>query len=396
MLFFSSDSKVGSVRLVLPAMAAMLLLMASPLRAQVVATYTFNDGTADGWTSFNGASTPTASNAATYGGSAYSLLTTTGSGGAGGPSISASGVLEAGAQYTITGWVQLTSGESASNANFTIKRTDSACSGGTCYDTIGAYETGVTAGAWTQIGGSYTVSGTETGLTLYAQLVGATTATSFYLADVVITETAPPPGGTPVATYNWSDGGLDGWTPFGSATLTNAMPSPVDPMGDAHALLTTGRTATYEGPSLNLLGVSGVVAGATYEVTAYVMLQSADASGPTVTMSTKTANCATSGAYANLATSGPLSNTAWTKVSGTFSFSDLPGAPSSLVLYFQSSSATDSFYISDVAIGQLAPAPPAAERAGQFGDHHNICGWDGGWMDVAGGQHADGGTDADA
>jgi endo-1,4-beta-xylanase len=363
MLFFSSDSKVGSVRLVLPAMAAMLLLMASPLRAQVVATYTFNDGTADGWTSFNGASTPTASNAATYGGSAYSLLTTTGSGGAGGPSISASGVLEAGAQYTITGWVQLTSGESASNANFTVKRTDSACSGGTCYDTIGAYETGVTAGTWTQIGGSYTVSGTETGLTLYAQLVGATTATSFYLADVVITETAPPPGGTPVATYNWSDGGLDGWTPFGSATLTNAMPSPVDPMGDAHALLTTGRTATYEGPSLNLLGVSDVVAGATYEVTAYVMLQSADASGPTVTMSTKTANCATSGAYANLATSGPLSNTAWTKVSGTFSFSDLPGAPSSLVLYFQSSSATDSFYISDVAIGQLAPAPlPPSEQ----------------------------------
>ena len=74
---------------------------------------------------------------------------------------------------------------------------------------------------WAQIGGSYTVSATETGLTLYAQLVGATTAQSFYLDDVVITETAPPPGGTPIATYTFADGGLDGWTPFGSATLTN-------------------------------------------------------------------------------------------------------------------------------------------------------------------------------
>ena len=103
--------------------------------------------------------------------------------------------------------------------------------------------------------------------------------------------------------------------------------------------------------------MSGIVAGATYEVTAYVMLQTADSTGPTVTMSTKTADCASSGVYANLATSSALSNTAWTKVQGTFSFSNLPGPPTSLTLYFQSSSATDSFYISDVAIGQLAPAP---------------------------------------
>ncbi len=75
--------------------------------AQIVATYSFEDATADGWTSFNGASTPVASNAAAYAGS-YSLLTTTGSSGAGGPSIAVSGVLLAGAQYTITGYVMLT------------------------------------------------------------------------------------------------------------------------------------------------------------------------------------------------------------------------------------------------------------------------------------------------
>jgi endo-1,4-beta-xylanase len=345
-------------RITLVGCAATLLMLAcaGTLKAQTVATYNFDDGTADGWGSFYGASSPVASNAAAYSGN-YSLLTSTSAGGTGGPSISLNSVLQAGAKYTITGWVQLTSGESATNANFTIQRSDPSCSGGTCYDTIGSYQTAVTASGWVQIGGSYSVSATETALLLYAQLIGPTNSQSFYLDDVVITETAPPPGGTPVASYTFADGGLDGWAPFGSATLTNTAPPVLDPNGDAHSLLTTNRTATYMGPSLNLLSVSNIVAGATYEVSAYVLLAAPDSSNPTVTMSTKTADCATAGAYGNIGTSTALSSTAWTKVQGTFSFSNLPGAPTSLVLYFQSSSATDSFYISDVVIGELAPPP---------------------------------------
>ena len=355
----STRNTPSSIRIALVSCFATiltLLLWAGPLNAQTVATYSFEDGTADGWTSFNGASTPVATTAAAYAGS-YSLLTTTNSSGAGGPSISMNTILQAGAKYTITGYVQLTSGESASNANFTIKRSDPSCSGGTCYDTIGSYEVAVSDSGWAQIGGSYTVSTTETALTLYAQLVGATTAQSFYLDDVVITETAPPPGGTPVAAYTFADGGLDGWTPFGSATLTNTAPPVLDPSGDTHSLLVTNRTAGYMGPSLNLLSVPNFVAGATYQVSAYVLLATADSSGPTATISTKTTDCATSGAYGNIATSSALSNTVWTKVQGTFTFSNLPGPPTGLTLYIQSSSATDSFYISDVVIGQLAPAP---------------------------------------
>ena len=100
------------------------------LRAQTVATYNFEDNTADGWGSFYGASTPVATNAAAYAGS-YSLLTTTASAGHGGPSISLNSVLLPGAQYTITGWVKLASGATSANANFTIARSDPSCSGGT-------------------------------------------------------------------------------------------------------------------------------------------------------------------------------------------------------------------------------------------------------------------------
>jgi endo-1,4-beta-xylanase len=349
------------------ALVAVTLCAPVPVSAQVVTTYTFADGTADGWASFNGASTPVASNAATYGGSPYSLLTTTSSSGAGGPSVSLNGVLQAGAQYTITGWVQLTGGESATNANFTIKRSDPSCSGGTCYDTVGSYQVPVSASGWVQIGGSYTVSATETGLVLYAQLVGPTSAQSFYLADVVITETAPPPGGTPVATYTFADGGLDGWQPFGPATLTNTAPPVLDPNGDPLSLLVSNRTAGYMGPSLNLLSVPNIVAGATYQVSAYVLLAAPDSSNPTVTLSTKTADCATSGSYANITTSGALSSTAWTKITGTFSFSDLPGPPTSLILYLQSSSPTDSFYVDHVVISEISPPPPTPSEQNNSG-----------------------------
>jgi endo-1,4-beta-xylanase len=350
--------KFGILRVVL----CGILFGACAAYAQVVATYDFEDGTAQGWVSFNGATAPVNTTSAAQSGT-HSLLTTTGSSGQGGPSINASSTLLPGATYTITGFVMLTPGETATNANFTIKRTDPTCSGGTCFDTIGPFQVPVNASGWAQIGGSYTVSLTETGLTLYAQLVGPSTATSFYLDNVVITETAPPPSGTPLATYTWADGGLDGWTPFGSPTLTNAAPPVLDPQGDSRALLVSNRTSGFMGPALNFLSLPGITAGATYQVVAYVMLTAADSTNPTATISTKTTNCAnTSGIFGNVATSAALSSTAWTKIQGNFSFSNTPGPPTSLTLYIQSNSATDSFYVGHVTISQVAAPPNPANQ----------------------------------
>lgn len=363
------------IAMVMRLVLVLALLGASHLSAQIVASYTFADGTADGWTSFNGASTPVASTSEAYSpsGSSYSLLTTTNSSGqSSGPSISLTSVLQPGAQYTITGYVMLTLGEAATTANFTIQRTDPSCSGGTCYDTIGVYQVPVTSSGWAQIGGTYTASATETALNLYAQLIGPASAQSFYLADVVITEIAPPPGGTPVAAYTFSDGGLDGWFPFGSATLTNVAPPILDPSGDTRALAVTDRTAGYMGPALNLLTVSGIVPGAIYQISAWVLLAAPDSSNPTATISAKIENCGqndahNNSAYNNIGTSGALSSTAWTQVTGTFTYSNIPGAPSTLTLYVQSSSATDSFYIAHVTIGQLVPPPVPVSQQNNSG-----------------------------
>ena len=174
---------------------AFALLTGYPARASVIATYDFEDGTVEGWASFNTPNTPVNSTAEASSGT-HSLLDTTGSSGAGGPGISLSSILSPGAAYTIAGEVRLTAGEIATSANFTIRRSDPLCSGGTCYDTVGNYQVPVSASGWSQIGGTYTVSSTETVLFLYAQLIGSTTAQSFYLDDVVIDQTsaaAPEP-----------------------------------------------------------------------------------------------------------------------------------------------------------------------------------------------------------
>jgi endo-1,4-beta-xylanase len=356
LLRLGKGSSTGVIARFVMLAAAVLIFGGGYLRAQVVASYDFENGTAQGWIPFYGSSTPAATNAASYTGS-YSLLTSTSATGTGGPSISLNNVLLPGAQYTITGWVKLASGATSANANFSVVRNDPSCSGGTCYDTIGGYQIAVTDTGWAQIGGSYTVSATETSVLLYSQLVGATSAIGIYLDDVVITETAPPPTGSMIATYTFN-GSTDGWFTFGSPTLTPTTSPLADPNSNTTSLLVTNRTATYMGPALNLLSVNNLVAGATYQVTAYVMLQSADASGPTVSLSTKTADCASSGSYGTIATSAVLTNTAWTKVQGTFTYSNLPGPPTTLDLYLSSSSATDSFYVSDVTIGELAPPPP--------------------------------------
>jgi endo-1,4-beta-xylanase len=175
----------------------------------------------------------------------------------------------------------LTSGEAASDANFTIQRQDPSCSGGTCYDTIGTYQVPVTATGWAQIGGTYTVSTTETSLLLYAQLDPGTTPTtpqSFYLDDVIITETVGPPNSgqqdNSGITTNFEDGGLDGWSQrSGASGLSNVAISD-GPQGDTNALYVQDRAAYWDGPQISVL--NKMYAGSQYSISVWVMSPTGD------------------------------------------------------------------------------------------------------------------------
>jgi endo-1,4-beta-xylanase len=362
------------------AAGAAFLLMASvlarPAAAQQVAQYNFEDGTADGWTSFYLASAPTYSTTATAApdpdGGTGSLLTTvnyTSSGGGGGPALQVNNLVP-GATYTITGYVMLTSGEAASDADFTVQRQDSGCSGGTCYDTIGSYQVPVTAAAWTKIGGTYTVSTTETSLLLYAQLSPGTTPTtpqSFYLDDVTITETAGPPNpgqqdNSGIAT-NFEDGGLDGWSQRSGASGLSNVAISNGPGGDTHALYVQSRAAYWDGPQISVLNKMYV--GSQYSISVWVMSPGGDTLNLSL-QTTLTSNGTAATSYTGIATvQAPAGQ--WVQVSvPRFTMSNnYDPAQGSAYIYVQSSgndtgtngtpSPTQPFYITDFQLTYLPP-----------------------------------------
>ena len=74
-----------------------------------------------------------------------------------------------------------------------------------------------------------------------------------------------------VVSNDFEDGTSQGWIPRGSAVLTNTTEAANT---GTHSLKTTGRTAGFNGPSLNLLGV--LSPGTPYQVTVAVRLASGE------------------------------------------------------------------------------------------------------------------------
>ncbi len=345
----------GSLRtavrnLILVPVTLLALLCGNPAGAQVAVQYDFEDGTAQGWGSFNNATAPANSTAAAFTGT-HSLLTTTNSSGAGGPGIVLTGLLP-GATYQITGQLRLTSGEPATTANFTVQRADPGCSGGTCYDTVGTYQVPLSDSAWAQIGGAYTVSTTATTLLLYAQLIGPTTAQSFYLDSVVVTELAGPPGGpqdNSGLASNFEDGGLDGWSSRAGAHVSN---STADAHGGTHSLLSTGRVAAYDGPQISVS--NKMYNGSQYAIKVWVKLAPDATQADTIRVSLQTTLAGTT-TFHTVVGNTPVPLGAWVELSIPVYSMAFAYDPGQAFLYVESNSGTQSFYIDDFQLTFLPP-----------------------------------------
>jgi len=329
----------------------LMFLIGRPATAQIAATYDFEDGTAQGWTSFNGASAPANSTTVAFSGT-HSLLTSTNSSGASsGPSIQLTGLVP-GATYQITGHVMLTTGETATNANFTVMRQDPGCSGGTCFDTVGNFQVPVTDSAWAQIGGAYTISTTATSLTLYAQLIGPTSTQSFYIDDVVINEIAGPPGGpqdnSGLAT-DFEDGGLDGWSSRAGATVAN---STADAHSGAHSLLVTNRTHAYDGPQINVS--NKMYNGSLYAISVWVKLDPTATAADTIRVSLQTTLAGTT-SFHTVVNNTPIPLNTWVLLSIPQYNMAFAYDPGQAFLYVESNSGTQSFYIDDFKLSFVPP-----------------------------------------
>src|ERR1041385_5637723 len=72
---------------------------------------------------------------------------------------------------------------------------------------------------------------------------------------------------TTIINSDFEDGTTQGWGVCGGGVVANSTDVA---HGGTHSLLITGRTAGFNGPSINVLG--SVTKGATYQVTAWVRL----------------------------------------------------------------------------------------------------------------------------
>lgn len=153
-----------------------------------------------------------------------------------------------------------------------------------------------------------------------------------------------------VVQSTWEDGSTQGWGPFGGVTLTN---STATAHAGSRSLLTTGRTATYMGPSLNLTGK--LVPGATYQVTAWARLPTGTPATQVKLSMQRTAGGTTS--YDSVAASAAtgVTDSGWTQITGLYAFAE--PAPTNLVLYIESASATAPYHVDDVTVTLVSGAP---------------------------------------
>lgn len=153
-----------------------------------------------------------------------------------------------------------------------------------------------------------------------------------------------------VVQATWEDGTTQGWTPFGNVTLASSAAAA---HSGSRSLLTTGRTATFNGPALNLTGQ--LAPNATYQITAWARLPAGTPATQVKLSMQRTAGGTTS--YESIASSAAtgVTDAGWTQITGLYAFAE--PAPTSLVLYVESSSATAPYYLDDASVA-LVSGPP--------------------------------------
>src|SRR5215470_5066329 len=245
----------------------ILLVSASFLAsAQAIVQNDFEDGTTQNWIPRGGTVSLTNTTEAAATGS-RSLKTTGRTAGFNGPSLNVLSLLSPGVVYQVTASVRLVSGETPTTLKITVQRTPTG--GSNAFDQV-TPSTNVTDSSWVTLTGQYSFAGSVSGLLLYVESASATA--SFYVDDFKITVVpaigcADPPDTSGIHT-NFETGTAQGWVPrIGRETVavTNA---------DAHfgtfSLLTTGRQATFDGPSINAAGK--LCNGSRYNISVWVKL----------------------------------------------------------------------------------------------------------------------------
>lgn len=149
--------------------------------------------------------------------------------------------------------------------------------------------------------------------------------------------------------YNFDDGTTQGWGARGAGSVAVTQDSA---LSAPSSLKHTGRTGTWNGPSLNVKSL--LQKGAVYEISADVKLPDKTAlPASTVKISLENTPVGGSTGWAQVTTAS-IANSDWTPLVGNYSFDkDM----SALTLYIESSVATESIQIDNVKIKMTTPPP---------------------------------------
>jgi glucosylceramidase len=152
-----------------------------------------------------------------------------------------------------------------------------------------------------------------------------------------------------VFSSDFEDGTTQGWFRRGTAVLAA---SDAQAHGGSYSLLTTGRTAGWHGPAVDLLGT--LVPRAVYEVEAYVRLQ--EGSPTTQLQMTVQFVPESTGQtrWQQVASEPAVTDQSWTELRGQYS---PPESGFELQLYIESPDPTVSYYVDDVTVTMIEPPP---------------------------------------
>jgi len=225
------------------------------------------------------------------------------------------------------------------------------------------------AGKAFTLAGKYTVGSNKSDTRLRVQSNDAGKAVPFYVGDIAITEdassaskgdsgkTTPPaskaPKFTTVSFEDQKSGGFVGRAGKEKLTVTKEANHT---KGGAYSLKVEGRTAAWNGPSLNV--EKYVDQDSEYKITAWVKL--IDPASSQLQLSTQVGN-GSGASYVNLAAKTINASDGWVEFTGTYRYSNTSSGY--LTIYVESASnATASFYVDDISFESTGAGAIAIQK----------------------------------
>jgi endo-1,4-beta-xylanase len=154
-----------------------------------------------------------------------------------------------------------------------------------------------------------------------------------------------PASAQTIVQNDFEDGTTQGWVSRGGAVLENTVEAAAT---GSHSLKTTGRTASWNGPSLSMTGM--LAKGTLYRFTGFVRLVSGQAADTVKITMQRTASDGTNSFDTIIASAtNGVSDGAWVRLSGLYT---LNNDVSALLVYVEATGAETQYYLDDFSVVQ--------------------------------------------